>query len=272
MKKPHGNKNWRDLLHEVIFEADTPAGKVFDIALIWCIVISVVTVVLESVSAYREVSGDLFHSIEWFFTILFTIEYVLRLVSVGKPLRYATSFFGVVDLFSVIPTYLSVFIPGSQYLLTIRILRLLRVFRIFKLTAYLGEAQIITSALKASRKKISVFLLAVMTIVVIIGSVMYVIEGENNGFADIPTSIYWAIVTMTTVGYGDVSPQTPLGKALASLVMIMGYGIIAVPTGIVTAEFSRTVKRTTSTRACRECSAEGHDEDAGYCKNCGAEL
>jgi len=263
---------WRSLLHEIIFEADTPAGKAFDVVLIWSIILSVTTVIFESMSGFRNAFGSTMFVIEWFFTILFTIEYILRLISVGHPLSYATSFFGVVDLLAIIPTYASLLIPGSQYLLTIRILRLLRVFRVFKLTAYLSEAKVLTSALRASRRKISVFLLAVVTIVVIIGSLMYVIEGEKNGFIDIPTSIYWAIVTMTTVGYGDLSPQTPVGKALASLVMIMGYGIIAVPTGIVTVGIAQAVKKTTSTQACRECGAEGHDPDAVYCKYCGKRL
>jgi voltage-gated potassium channel len=263
---------WRSLLHEVIFEADTPAGKAFDIVLIWSIILSVVAVILDSVNSVRSVYGSTLYAIEWFFTILFTVEYTLRLISVGRPLRYATSFFGIVDFLAIIPTYISIFIPGSQSLLTIRMLRLLRVFRVFKLTGYVSEAKVITTALRASRRKISVFLLAVLTIVVIIGSFIYVIEGEKNGFTDIPTSIYWAIVTLTTVGYGDLSPQTPFGKILASLVMVMGYGIIAVPTGIVTVEMSHAARKTASTQACPECGAEGHDFDAEYCKRCGAHL
>ena len=263
---------WRSRLHEVIFEADTPAGKAFDVVLIASILVSVAAVILESVSTVRAGYGRLLYGIEWFFTVLFTFEYILRLLSVRRPARYATSFFGLVDLLAVAPTYISVFVPGSQSLLTIRMLRLLRVFRVFKLTAYLGEARILTTALRASRRKISVFLFAVLTIVVIIGSAMYVIEGEENGFSSIPTSIYWAIVTLTTVGYGDLSPQTALGKSLASLVMIMGYGIIAVPTGIVTVELSQAVGRSTSTQACPECGAEGHDPEAVHCKFCGARL
>ena len=264
-------KGWRTLLHEIIFEADTPVGKAFDIVLIWSIIISVMTVVLESVTGFRNAYGKVFYTIEWFFTILFTIEYFLRLISLSRPLRYAISFFGVVDLLAVIPTYLSIFIPGSHYLLSVRILRLLRIFRVLKLTAYLSEAKVLMTALRASRRKISVFLLAVLTIVVIIGSLMYVIEGEKNGFSDIPISIYWAIVTLTTVGYGDISPLTPMGKTLASLVMVIGYGIIAVPTGIVTVEISQAVKKaSSSTQACPACGAEGHDTDAAYCKYCGA--
>jgi voltage-gated potassium channel len=263
---------WRSRLHEIIFEADTPGGKAFDVILIWSIIISVITVILESVSGFRSTFGHAFYTIEWFFTILFTIEYALRLISVGRPISYAASFYGIVDFLAVIPTYISIFIPGSHYLLAIRVLRLLRIFRVFKLTSYLREAKVITTALRASRRKISVFLLAVLTVVVVIGAMMYVIEGETHGFSDIPISIYWAIVTLTTVGYGDLSPQTPIGKALASLVMVLGYGIIAVPTGIVTVEMSTAVKKAASTQACRQCSAEGHDIDAEYCKYCGARL
>lgn len=263
---------WRNVLHEVIFEAETSAGKAFDVALIWAIVLSVIAVLLESVRRIGAEYGDALYLIEWVFTLLFTIEYAMRLCSVRKPHRYALSFFGIVDLLAIIPTYLSVILPGTQYLLVIRILRLLRIFRIFKLTEYLSEANVIMSALRASRKKISVFLLAVLSLVVIIGSLMYVIEGEKNGFTDIPTSIYWAIVTMTTVGYGDLSPQTPFGKMLAAAVMIAGYGIIAVPTGIVTAEFSQATRKQAITTSCPGCGAEGHDTDASHCKYCGAHL
>ena len=263
---------WRGALHQIIFEADTPAGRAFDVGLLWSIILSVATVILESVSSIRASHGDLLHVLEWFFTILFTLEYFLRLLSVQRPLAYATSFFGVVDLLAVIPTYLSVLVPGSQYLLSIRILRLLRIFRIFKLTEYLSEASVIRQALLASRRKISVFLFAVMTVVVIIGSAMYVVEGEEHGFSDIPTSIYWAIVTMTTVGYGDLSPQTALGKAFASIVMIMGYGILAVPTGIVTVEMTQASRRGVNRQACPACGAEGHDLDAVHCKYCGVRL
>jgi voltage-gated potassium channel len=263
---------WREVLHEVIFEAETFGGRAFDIALIWCIILSVSAVVLESVSSIRSKYGTILYQLEWFFTVLFSLEYILRLISVKRPLRYAFSFFGLVDLLAVIPTYLSVFFPGSQYLLTVRILRLLRVFRVLKLTEYVAEASVITSALRASRRKISVFLLAVFSMMVIVGSSIYFIEGEEHGFTDIPTSIYWAIVTMTTVGYGDLSPQTAAGKTLASIVMIMGYGIIAVPTGIVTVEISQAARKHVSTQACPSCSAEGHDYDAVFCKYCGMHL
>lgn len=264
--------HWRSVLHEVVFEAETRAGKTFDVTLICCIILSVTAVVLESVGSIRAKYGDLLYLIEWFFTLLFTFEYILRLFAVRKPLRYATSFFGMVDLLAIIPTYLSIFLVGSQYLLTIRILRLLRIFRILKLTEYLSEANVISTALRASRRKISVFLLAVFSLVVIIGSLMYVVEGEANGFTDIPTSIYWAIVTLTTVGYGDLSPKTAVGKTFASIVMIMGYGIIAVPTGIVTVELSQAARKPATAQACPECSEQGHDIDAVYCKYCSARL
>ncbi len=275
LSKPKpGHHHWRNRLHEIIFEADTPAGKAFDVLLIGSILVSVGVVMLESIPGIRAVHGSTLQRIEWFFTFLFTLEYVLRLLSVQKPLHYMRSFFGVVDLLAILPSFLSLFLPGSQYLFTVRTLRLLRIFRILKLTEYLVEAQVLTSALRASRHKISVFILTVLTLVVIIGSVMYMIEGEENGFDSIPNSIYWAIVTLTTVGYGDLSPQTPVGKALASLVMILGYGIIAVPTGIVTVELSqasRALKRV-STQACPSCGSEGHDADAIHCKYCGARL
>lgn len=270
-RKPSAGK-WRSLLHEVIFEAETTAGKAFDVALIWAIIFSVVAVLLESVSAVRLKYGAMLYFIEWFFTLLFSLEYGLRLLSVRKPWRYVISFFGIVDLLAILPTYISLFLPGTHYLLVIRILRLLRVFRIFKLTGYLSEAHVIGSALLASRKKISVFLLTVMVLVVIIGALIYVVEGEENGFTNIPISVYWAIVTLTTVGYGDLSPQTPLGKMLAAIVMIAGYGIIAVPTGIVTAEFSQAINKKISTEACPVCASEGHDPDARHCKYCGAKL
>jgi voltage-gated potassium channel len=275
MTRPSLNRpdsQWRRRLHGVIFEAETPAGKAFDVMLIWSIVCSVAAAMLESVSSIRAAYGSLLYGVEWFFTILFTVEYVLRLLSLTQPWRYMTSFFGVVDVLAVVPTYLSVVLPGSQYFLTVRILRLLRIFRILKLSEYLAEADVIMRALRESRRKISVFLLGVLTAVVIMGALMYVIEGEAHGFTSIPISIYWAIVTMTTVGYGDLSPHTALGKALASCVMILGYAIIAVPTGIVTVEMSHAMRTRVSTRACPRCSAEGHEHDALYCKYCGARL
>lgn len=264
--------HWRNRLHEIVFEADTKAGRAFDLIIISLILLSVLVVILESVRSVRENYGALLTAIEWFFTIVFTLEFILRLISVRKPLRYALSFYGLIDLSAILPSIISLFVPGTQYLLTIRILRLLRIFRILKLTAYLTEAKTITTALRASRRKISVFLLAIVAMVTVVGTAIYVIEGEEHGFTDIPTSIYWAIVTMTTVGYGDLSPKTPLGKILASIVMIAGYAIIAVPTGIVTAEFSRSGIKVISTQVCPECHREGHDAEAVYCKYCSAKL
>jgi voltage-gated potassium channel len=263
----------RAQLHEVIFESDTPAGRYFDLALIWLILLSVTTVVLESVREVREQYGKLLYALEWLFTLLFTVEYFLRLLSVRRPLRYATSFFGIVDLLAIIPTYLSIFVPGSQYLQVIRILRLLRVFRLLKLSEYVMEADTLRRALRASRRKISVFISAVVLLVVIIGALMYVIEGEANGFTSIPVSIYWAIVTLTTVGYGDLSPRTSVGKMVASIVMVIGYGIIAVPTGIVSVELAQAARQKKVTgQSCPSCGAEGHDPDAICCKYCGEKL
>ncbi|HEX7333077.1 MAG TPA: ion transporter [Pyrinomonadaceae bacterium] len=263
----------RARLHEVIFESDTPAGRYFDLALTWLILLSVATVVLESVREVREQYGKLLYTLEWVFTLLFTVEYSLRLLSVRRPLLYARSFYGVIDLLAIIPTYLSIFVPGSHYLLVIRILRLLRVFRLLKLSEYVAEADTLRRALRASRRKISVFISAVVLLVVIIGALMYVIEGEANGFTSIPRSIYWAIVTLTTVGYGDLSPKTSFGQIVASIVMIIGYGIIAVPTGIVSVELAQAVRqKMVSGQACPSCAAEGHDPDAICCKYCGATL
>ena len=263
---------WRRRLHEIVFESETRAGRVFDIVLLWSIVLSVAVVMVESVPRYRIEYGAELTAIEWFFTLLFTIEYMLRLVSVRNALRYATSFFGVVDLCAVLPGYLSLLVPGSQYLLVIRVLRVVRVFRIFKLTEHLYEADVLLIALRASRRKIMVFLTTVLSLMVIIGSLMYVVEGEEHGFTSIPTSIYWAIVTMTTVGYGDLSPKTPLGMVLASVVMILGFGIIAIPTGIMTSEISRANRKPATTEACPACGLQGHDLDAVYCKYCAARL
>ena len=272
MKETHSQSQWRLKLHEIIFEADTPAGKWFDVLLILSILVSVVMVMLDSVSAIQETHGRLLLVGEWFFTILFTIEYVFRLISVGRPMAYATSFFGIVDLLAILPTYLSIFVPGAQYLLVIRILRVLRIFRIFKLVQYLGEARLLLQALRASRRKITVFLFTVLTLVTIFGSLIYLIEDPKDGFTSIPKSIYWSIVTLTTVGYGDISPQTNIGQLIAAMIMITGYAIIAVPTGIVTVELSHAFRRKISTQACPECSAEGHDSDAKFCKYCGSRL
>ena len=263
---------WRARLHEIIFEADTPAGKAFDIILIVSIVLSVVIVMIESVGHIQQRHGNLLRAVEWFFTILFTVEYILRLLCVRRPLGYAKSFFGVVDLLAILPTYMSLLSPGTHYLLVIRTLRVLRIFRVLKLAQYLSAAQLIIQALYASRQKIAVFIFTVLTLVVIIGALMYVIESEAHGFTSIPRSIYWAIVTLTTVGYGDIAPKSSAGQALAALVMILGYGIIAVPTGIVTVELQQLSSQPVSTQVCPACAAEGHDPDAVYCKYCGTRL
>lgn len=264
---------WRARLHEIIFEADTPAGKAFDLILLVAILLSVLAVMLDSIEPVNARWAPLLYKVEWGFTILFTVEYFLRLICVGRPGRYATSFFGVIDFVAIVPTYLSLLLPGSQYLLVIRVLRVLRVFRVLKVVKYVGEARMLMSALSASRRKITIFLFTILTLVTILGSVMYLIEGPENGFTSIPMSVYWAVVTLTTVGYGDISPQTPAGMFLASIIMIMGYGIIAVPTGIVTAEISFAMAGSKSnTRACRECSDDAHSTGAVYCKTCGARL
>jgi len=263
---------WRERLHTIVFEADTPAGRAFDVALVISILAAVLCVMLETVQGLSPAAHDwLFHA-EWAFTILFTIEYAARIVSVGRPLRYATSFFGLVDLLAILPTYLSVLFPGSQTLLVIRALRLLRIFRILKLGRYLSEAAALRGALAESRAKIIVFLATVLVTVAILGTAVYLVEGPAHGFTSIPISMYWAIVTMTTVGYGDISPKTPLGQVLASLLMVLGYSLIIVPTGIVSAELSTRYARPISTQACPECSREGHDSDARHCKFCGARL
>lgn len=264
-------KNWRQRLHEVIYEADTPAGRAFDIMLIIFILLSVMAVSLESVDSLRESYGVYFRTFEWVFTILFTVEYILRILAVQKPFKYIFSFFGIVDLLALLPNYLSFFFFGAQSFLVIRSFRLLRIFRVFKLGTYLRQAKILQDALIASRQKIVVFMVGILATVSTVGAVMYLIEGDAAGFTSIPISIYWAIVTMTTVGYGDIAPQTPLGQLFASVLMIMGYGVLAVPTGIMSVEIARA-SISTSTQACPSCSRQGHDEDAIHCKYCGAYL
>ncbi|MCF6283854.1 MAG: ion transporter [Candidatus Hydrogenedentes bacterium] len=262
-----------DKTHEIIFEADTPMGKLFDVVLIGLIVLSVITVMLDSVEGYRIRFGTVFYQLEWFFTIIFTIEYTLRLACIGKPLRYATSFFGVVDLLAILPTYVGLIVAGTHYLLVIRLLRVLRVFRVLKVVQYVGEADLLMTAVRASRRKITIFLFAVFTLATIAGSLMYVIEGAGSGFTSIPRSVYWSVVTLTTVGYGDISPQTPKGQALAMVIMLMGYGIIAVPTGIMSVEIARaTDQKNLNVRACQECGGEFHASEARYCMHCGEKL
>ena len=262
---------WRARLHEVIFEADTRAGRAFDVGLLVAILVSVGTVMLESVADVRREYGAVLRAVEWSLTAAFTLEYVLRLVAVDRPARYARSFFGLMDLVAIVPTYLALVVPEAHSLMAIRAVRLLRIFRILKLAQFLGEAQLLVLALRASRRKITVFLGGIVTIVMIVGTLMYVIEGEEHGFTSIPTSMYWAVVTMTTVGYGDIAPRTAVGQLLAALLMILGYGIIAVPTGIVSVELANA-GRAVSRQACPSCGGEGHDIDARHCKYCGAGL
>lgn len=259
-------------LYRIIFEAETTAGRAFDIVLLVLIVASVVVVSLESVVALRRNYLPLFHTLEWIFTILFTIEYFLRIYSTRKPLNYIFSFFGIIDLLAIIPTYLSLFVVGSQYLLIIRVFRLLRIARVFRLTSFVNEGQVLSKALRASLTKITVFLSVVLMMVVVMGAVMYVVEGRESGYTSIPKSVYWAIVTLTTVGFGDITPVTPLGQFLASCLMITGYGIIAVPTGIVSVELANAERLSTSTRVCPNCHKEGHTLQANYCDFCGHEL
>ena len=261
----------RARLHRIIFEADTPAGRAFDLALIGVILGSILLVSIETVAGMPPAVYRWLRVGEWALTVIFTVEFLLRLYAVRQPARYATSFFGVVDILAILPTYLSLVVPGAQYLLVVRALRLLRIFRILKLTRFLTEARGLQSALRASSRKIVVFLLTVAAIIVIVGSLMYLIEGRTNGFTSIPRSMYWTVVTLTTVGYGDISPQTPLGQAVASLVMILGYGIIAVPTGIVTAElvYGGRPEAPVSTQHCPSCGIGGHEHDARFCRRCG---
>ncbi|MEL6699145.1 MAG: ion transporter [Bacteroidota bacterium] len=269
------NEQLRFKVHEIIFEADTPAGKGFDVALLVLIVLSVVVVMLESVESIAHAFGTFFLYLEWIVTVLFTLEYVLRIYAIKKPWNYIFSFYGIVDLLSILPTYLSLVVAGSHFLVTIRALRLLRIFRILKLGNYLRQSEILVLALRASRTKITVFLFAVLTIVIIVGSTMYLVEGgEGSKFSSIPRSIYWAIVTLTTVGYGDISPTTDFGQFLAAIVMILGYAIIAVPTGIVSVELAKTEAKEAdiNTICCPNCGKYGHTSDAVYCKHCGHEL
>ncbi len=270
-QEANGKREVKDTLYEIIFEADTPAGKWFDVLLILSIIASVAVVMADSVGAVRISYGRVLVAAEWFFTILFSIEYILRLYCVRSRLKYAISFYGAVDFIAIVPTYLSLVFPATKYFAVLRMLRILRVFRVLKLIQYLKEANLLMETLASSRRKITVFFFTVMTLVTIFGSLMYVIEGEANGFSSIPKSIYWAIVTMTTVGYGDISPQTAMGQVLASVIMIMGYSIIAVPTGIFTVEFSQALSRETSAN-CPACGGNGHTYDALFCKLCGEEL
>lgn len=265
-------QEWKKRLYVIIFEADTPSGKLFDVLLFLAIMASVLITMLHSVAPIRAVHGELLFGLNLAFTGLFTVEYLLRLWCAKNTFRYARSFFGVVDLLSILPVYLSWFIPGSRFLDVVKVLRMLRIFRVLKMSQYVGEQDLLLKSLMNSRRKIGIFLVAVISIVVIVGSLMYVIEGEKHGFTSIPSSVYWAIVTITTVGYGDISPQTPLGQLLAAFLMIIAYSIIAVPTGIITAELGMESARRNNARPCAACGQVEHDIDALFCKRCGNAL
>ena len=273
--------NWKTKLHEIIYEADTPTGKLFDVVLLITIIASILLVMLESVKSIDAKYHNILNISEWIITILFTFEYIARIVTVKKPLHYIFSFYGIIDLLSTIPKYISLIFGGVHALAALRALRLLRIFRILKLARYLGASNNLIRALKASRAKISVFLFAVIIVAIILGTIMYLVEGEENGFSNIPKSVYWCIVTLTTVGFGDIAPQTPLGQLIASLVMILGYGIIAVPTGIVSAEYTAQHNSKQephkpiidlNTQSCPNCSASKHKDNAEFCYNCGHNL
>ncbi len=272
---------WKSKLHTIIYEADTPMGKLFDVVLLILILVSVIFVMLESVKGFPKEVYDILYYGEWVITIFFTFEYIARVITIKKPSQYIFSFYGIIDFLSTIPLYLSFILVGSNVLLTVRALRLLRVFRILKVTRYLGEANKLTKALNDSKAKILVFLFFVLIISIIAGTVMYLVEGEESGFVSIPISVYWCIVTLTTVGFGDIAPVTPLGQLIAAFIMIMGYGIIAVPTGIVSAEYAKTTGKLkpddenyvhVNSQACRECGADKHRDDADFCHRCGTHL
>lgn len=263
---------FKSQLNRIIFGTDTPAGRNFDLVLIYLILLSVLALILDSVTEINQQYGTLLHYLEWAFTALFTVEYLLRIYCAHKPWTYIRSFYGIVDLISILPSYLAFLIPGANYLLIIRFLRVLRIFRVLKLLRYLSEANILMRSLLQSRRKIFIFFSVVLGLATVFGSLMFVIEGPANGFTSIPISIYWAVITITTVGYGDITPHTPLGQALATLVMVTGYSVIAVPTGIITAELSHEMQRTKTIIRCPNCTKSSHDNDANYCKYCSAQL
>ncbi|WP_024770483.1 ion transporter [Aquimarina macrocephali] len=274
MNNNSSHKNWKNQLHDIIYEADTPIGKLFDVILLILIVLSIIFVMLESVKGLSVETYTLLYYAEWVITIFFTFEYIARIVSIKKSASYIFSFYGIIDLLSTLPLYLSFFITGTSALLAVRALRLLRVFRILKISRYIGESNRLAQAIKDSRAKILVFLFAVLVLCIIMGTVMYIIEGEESGFKSIPISVYWCIVTLTTVGYGDIAPVTPLGQFLAAIIMIMGYGIIAVPTGIVSAEYThhQANKVHLNTQSCSHCSENEHRDNAKFCHKCGEDL
>ncbi|MDO9218532.1 MAG: ion transporter [Lacisediminimonas sp.] len=267
------DSGWRRSFYVVIFESDTPAGRLFDLTLITAIIVSVLVVMLDTVESVSARHSAMLNALEWLFTITFTLEYLARIACVRNPRRYVTSFFGVIDLLSILPTYVALLVPGTEVLLDIRILRVLRIFRILKLTAYVEEYGLLGRAMMASRRKILIFLSVVGIIVLVMGTVMFVVEGPGNGFTSIPTSIYWAITAVTTVGFGDIVPKTDLGRAIASLMMLTGWGILAVPTGIISSEMTaQRFTRIVRPRVCPACLSEGHEPTARFCKDCGAEL
>ena len=274
MVQKNSSSPWKAKLHKIIYEADTPNGKLFDILLLILILTSIIAVMLESVEYIDNKYHKELNIAEWIITILFTLEYFARIISIKKPKDYIFSFFGIVDFLSTIPKYLSFFLVGSHALVALRALRLLRIFRILKLVRFVGASHNFIRALRASRAKISVFLFAVIVLCIILGTVMYLIEGNtDSGFTSIPRSVYWAVVTLTTVGYGDIAPGTPLGQLIASIIMILGYGIIAIPTGIVSAEFvSQDKKLSVNTKSCQNCSAEYHHDNAEFCYECGNKM
>lgn len=274
MKKKDNNTSWKSKLHEIIYEADTKEGKLFDVILLIAIIASILLVILESVKSFDAKYHDFLNISEWVITILFSIEYILRIISIKKPFKYIFSFYGVIDFLSTIPKYLSFILVGTHSLVALRALRLLRVFRILKLGRYIGASNRLMVALRASRAKIAVFLFFVVIVCIILGTVMYMIEGEENGFTNIPVSIYWAIVTLTTVGFGDIAPQTPLGQLIASVIMILGYSIIAIPTGIVSSEMTKSdnENKDHNTQSCPTCLKEKHKDNATFCYNCGSVL
>lgn len=265
----------RHNLYRIIYQSYTPAGRWFDIALIVCILASVLAIVLDSVADISLHYGELLFAAEWFFTAIFTVEYILRIFCIHRPSKYIISFYGIIDLLAILPSYFSLFIPGSHYLQVIRILRVLRVFRVLKLVRFINQSNLLINALLASRLKITIFLFTISTLLVVFGAAMYLIEGPENGYTNIPVSIYWAVVTLTTVGFGDITPKTDLGRALSAVVMVIGYAIIAVPTGIFTAELSQEMRKQNARvdkRICPKCRKSGHEPDANYCRICGAEL
>jgi len=263
---------WKKRLYIIIFESDTPQGKFFDVALIFLILFSSMVVLMDSVRSIHQSYGVIFYRLEWFFTVAFAIEYVLRILCLDRKLKYVTSFFGVIDLLTILPTIVSLVFPNIQFLMIIRILRLLRLFRIFKMIRYMQESSVLKKALIASRPKITIFIFTMLFVITIVGAMMYIVEGEEYGFSSIPESMYWAVITVTTVGYGDITPHTSIGKFIASFLMIMAYGIIAVPTGIFSYELAKVSSKKIETRKCVSCLYEGNPIEAAYCSKCGKRL